>query len=121
MDQKVEDREIEPEIEPEVEPESLSAEEIPDPAGLDVQAGTGITPYDPLKRYLLEIRRFAPLTREEEHALAVLYHTSGDRAAAYRLVTSNLKLVVKIAMIYRKVYRNIMDLIQEGNLGLLMA
>ncbi len=77
--------------------------------------------YDPLKRYLLEISRFAPLTREEEHRLAVLYHETGDREAAYRLVTSNLKLVVKMAMIYNKVYNNLMDLIQEGNIGLIQA
>ena len=76
--------------------------------------------YDPFKRYLLEISRFAPLTREEEHRLALLYQ-EGDRDAAYRLVTSNLKLVVKIAMIYQKVYRNLLDLIQEGNIGLIQA
>jgi RNA polymerase sigma-32 factor len=80
-----------------------------------------LTRYDPLKRYLYEISRFGPLSREEEHDLAVLYHRTGDRDAAYRLVTSNLKLVVKIAMIYHKVYRNLMDLIQEGNIGLLQA
>ncbi len=82
---------------------------------------TELVRYDPLKRYLLEISRFAPLTREEEHRLAVLYQQTGDREAAYRLVTSNLKLVVKIAMIYNKVYNNIMDLIQEGNVGLIQA
>jgi len=80
-----------------------------------------LVPYDPLKRYLYEISRFKPLSREEEHELAVRYHETGDREAAYRLVTSNLKLVVKIAMIYRKVYRNLLDLIQEGNIGLLQA
>ena len=77
--------------------------------------------YDPLKRYLYEISRFRPLSREDEHELAVLYRETGDREAAYRLVTSNLKLVVKIAMIYQKVYRNLLDLIQEGNVGLLQA
>ncbi len=77
--------------------------------------------YDPLKRYLYEISRFHPLSREDEHELAVLYRETGDREAAYRLVTSNLKLVVKIAMIYQKVYRNLLDLIQEGNVGLLQA
>ena len=80
-----------------------------------------LTRYDPLKRYLYEISRFHPLSREEEHDLAGLYHRTGDRDAAYRLVTSNLKLVVKIAMMYHKVYRNLMDLIQEGNIGLLQA
>lgn len=82
---------------------------------------TKLVPYDPLRRYLYEISKFSPLSREEEHELAVLYHRTGDREAAYRLVTSNLKLVVKIAMMYRKIYRNLMDLIQEGNIGLLQA
>lgn len=82
---------------------------------------TRLAPFDPLKRYLHEISRFHPLSREEEHELAVLYQKTGDREAAYRLITSNLKLVVKIAMIYKRVYRNLMDLIQEGNIGLLQA
>ncbi|HSW40863.1 MAG TPA: RNA polymerase factor sigma-32 [Acidobacteriota bacterium] len=81
----------------------------------------GITRYDPLRSYLAEISRFTPLSREEEHRLAAHYHETGDREAAYQLVTSNLKLVVKIAMIYHKVYRNLLDLIQEGNLGLIQA
>ncbi len=80
-----------------------------------------LAPYDPLRRYLFEISKFSPLSREEEHELATRYRQTGDREAAYRLVTSNLKLVVKIAMIYKKVYRNLMDLIQEGNVGLLQA
>jgi RNA polymerase sigma-32 factor len=80
-----------------------------------------ITRYDPLRTYLAEIGKFSTLSRDEEHRLAEYYHQTGDRETAYRLVTSNLKLVVKIAMIYRKVYRNILDLIQEGNLGLIQA
>jgi RNA polymerase sigma-32 factor len=82
---------------------------------------TEITKYDPLRRYLSEISRFSPLSRDEEHELALRYQQTGDRETAYRLVTSNLKLVVKIAMIYHKVYRNLLDLIQEGNLGLIQA
>lgn len=84
-------------------------------------ASEALTRYDPLRRYLLEISRFAALSREEEHRLAVAYRETGDRDAAYRLVTANLKLVVKIAMIYHKIYRNILDLIQEGNVGLIQA
>ncbi len=82
---------------------------------------TEITRYDPLRRYLAEISKFKLLSRDEEHHLAVHYRETGDRETAYRLVTSNLKLVVKIAMIYHKVYRNLLDLIQEGNLGLIQA
>jgi RNA polymerase sigma-32 factor len=96
-----------------------------EPSSEDVEiAGTEsteITRYDPLRRYLAEIGRFALLSRDEEHTLAVHYHETGDHETAYRLVTSNLKLVVKIAMIYHKVYRNLLDLIQEGNVGLIQA
>lgn len=77
--------------------------------------------YDPVRHYLLEISKYQPLTREEEQRLARLYRDNQDREATRRLVTSNLKLVVKIAFLYNKVYSNLMDLIQEGNLGLLQA
>jgi len=80
-----------------------------------------IARYDPLRAYMAEIGRFASLGREEERKIAESYRRTGDREAAYRLITSHLKLVVRIAMIYNKVYRNILDLIQEGNLGLLQA
>jgi RNA polymerase sigma-32 factor len=109
------------------DPEETSPDdETPsDPSLEDIEISrtdsTEIAKYDPLRRYLAEISRFSPLTREEEHELAVRYQQTGDRETAYRLVTSNLKLVVKIAMIYHKVYRNLLDLIQEGNLGLIQA
>ncbi len=82
---------------------------------------TELAAYDPLRRYLWEISKFTALSRDEEHRLATQYREAGDRDAAYRLVTSNLKLVVKIALIYHKVYRNLLDLIQEGNVGLIQA
>ena len=101
-------------------PESQDA--VPETGEGETYPGsTELTRYDPLKRYLLEIGKWLPLNSEEEHRLAVLHRETGDREAAYRLVTSNLKLVVKIAMIYHKVYKNILDLIQEGNLGLIQA
>src|SRR6058998_4133049 len=107
--------------ETEVEQEEQLLEEILAPKD-DVRIDSSeLVRYDPFKRYLLEISRFAPLTREEEHRLAVLYRNTGDREAGARLVTANLKLVVKIAMIYNKVYSNILDLIQEGNIGLIQA
>ena len=107
--------------EPELE-QAIPAESGPEQESLVYPVpSTEITRYDPLRRYLSEISRFDPLSREEEHKLAVEYFEKEDRETAYRLITSNLKLVVKIAMIYQKVYRNLLDLIQEGNLGLIQA
>lgn len=80
-----------------------------------------LVPYDPLRRYLAEIRRYPILSREEEHRLAVRYKEYGDLDAAYRLVTSNLRLVVMIAREYQRAIQNLLDLIQEGNIGLMEA
>jgi RNA polymerase sigma-32 factor len=77
--------------------------------------------YDSLQRYLVEIRRYAILSRDEEHRLAVEYREKGLLEAAYRLVTSNLRLVVLIARQYQKAFQNLLDLIQEGNIGLMEA
>ena len=103
-------------------PGEATPDNTPEGAPLEHGADTGeLARYDPLRRYFLEISRFPTLTRDEEQSLAKTYRETGDREAAYRLVTSNLKLVVKVALIYHKVYRNLLDLIQEGNLGLLQA
>jgi RNA polymerase sigma-32 factor len=80
-----------------------------------------LVPFDPLQRYLAEIRRFRVLTREEEHELAVQYKEYGNVKAAYQLVTANLKLVVMIAREYQRSFKNLLDLIQEGNMGLMEA
>jgi RNA polymerase sigma-32 factor len=80
-----------------------------------------LVPYDPLQRYLAEIRRFPLLSREEEHKLAVQYKEFGDLEAAYKLVTGNLRLVVMIAREYQKAFKNLLDLIQEGNMGVMEA
>jgi len=109
------------EIEDTITEQKSSPEISVNDAGIPPTDSTEITRYDPLRRYMAEIGRFSPLSREDEHALAVHYRETEDRETAYRLVTSNLKLGVKIAMIYQKVYRNLLDLIQEGNLGLIQA
>ena len=80
-----------------------------------------LVPFDPLQRYLSEIRRFALLSREDEHELAVQYKEYGNLEAAYKLVTANLRLVVMIAREYQKAFKNLLDLIQEGNMGLMEA
>ena len=81
----------------------------------------GLVAYDPLGRYLAEIRRFPLLSREEEIEIAKRYTKHHDPADAYRLVTANLRLVVKIASEFAHASRNLLDLIQEGNVGLMEA
>jgi len=98
------------------------AEVVPEPSAPDPPvATTALIPADSLNRYLAEIRRIPILSREEEHELAVRWHERRDRQAAWRLVTSNLRLVVMIAREYHRAVHNLLDLIQEGNVGLLEA
>jgi len=81
-----------------------------------------LIPYDPLQLYLYEIKQYSLLTREEEKELGIRIRENDDEEAAFRLVTSNLRLVVKIAMDFHRYWtKNLLDLIQEGNLGLLQA
>jgi RNA polymerase sigma-32 factor len=81
-----------------------------------------LVPYDPFQAYLWEVKRYSLLTREEELELAVQVKEKKDKNAAYRLVTANLRLVVKIAMDFHRYWtKSLLDLIQEGNLGLLQA
>ena len=75
-----------------------------------------------LHRYLQEISHYELLSREETEELAKYFQETGDPDAAYRLVSSNLRLVVKVAMDFQKYWmQNFMDLIQEGNVGLVQA
>ncbi|MBK9261597.1 MAG: RNA polymerase factor sigma-32 [Polyangiaceae bacterium] len=76
---------------------------------------------DPLQAYLREVQRHSLLTPEEEQKLTRHYVETQDVKTAARLVTANLRLVVKLAYEYRRAYKNIMDLIQEGNIGLMQA
>ena len=86
------------------------------------KADTTLVKYDILQRYLCEINRYPLLTREEEKSLALRFYVEGDKDAAYKMITSNLRLVVKIAMEFQRAWmQNLMDLIQEGNIGLLQA
>ncbi|MCY1056055.1 RNA polymerase factor sigma-32 [Nannocystis sp. SCPEA4] len=82
---------------------------------------TALVRRDPMGQYMAEVRRHPLLTREEEHALAVRWVEQGDAEAAKQLVTSNLRLVVKIAHEYKRAYQNLLDLVQEGNVGLIQA
>ena len=89
-------------------------------AGAAKDAGA-LVAADPLGRYLAEIRRFPLLTREEEAVIARRYVKDKDPQDAYRLVTANLRLVVKLAYEFARATKNVLDLIQEGNVGLMEA
>ncbi len=102
------------------EPEGVDDSALEKISRKDRSAGA-ITRVDPLQLYMSEVQKHALLTPEEEHSLAVAYAKAGDVKAAARLVTANLRLVVKLAYEYRRAYKNIMDLIQEGNIGLMQA
>jgi RNA polymerase sigma-32 factor len=78
-------------------------------------------PSTSMERYLAEISNYPILSREEEYDLATRYKKKGDLKAARRLITSNLRFVVKIANEYKNYGLNLMDLIQEGNIGLMQA
>ena len=110
----------------------VRAGRVADPASLDDLGSAGadddgaasaapLAPYDALGAYLREIHRYALLGQDEEKELAQRYFEQQDVDAAARLVTANLRLVVKIAFEYRRAYNNVMDLIQEGNIGLMQA
>ena len=108
-----------------IAPDDLSAEDsvgaTSQDEGLSADAERGVVPYSPLDAYLAEIRRLAPLSKEAEHAAAVEYHKTKSPEAAYTLVSGSLWLVVKIARDYERVAKNVLDLIQEGNIGLMEA
>lgn len=74
-----------------------------------------------LETYLVQINQFPLLTQEEEFKLAVRYRKHNDIEAAQKLITSNLRFVVKIAFEYKSYGAKLLDLIQEGNIGLMMA
>ncbi len=90
-------------------------------AAEDAAAGGALVPFDPLTRYLAEIRRYPLLSREEELEIARRYRQTRDPRDAFKLVTGNLRLVVKIAHEFARASRNLIDLIQEGNIGLMEA
>lgn len=77
--------------------------------------------FDTLKAYVAEVGKYPLLSEEEEHEIARLIYEDQDVEAIEKLAVSNLRLVLKIAVNYRNSYLNMLDLIQEGNVGLLHA
>ncbi len=112
---------VRPEILPPEEPEIEEPEEAESHALETTTRMPALAPFDPLRRYMKEVGRYPLLSREEELRLAKELHLDGNMDAARRLVEANLRLVVKIAMEYRSIYTQLLDLIQEGNVGLMKA
>lgn len=108
---------------PEEEFPENSPDPDPDPPNTSEhqEEQVSLVPTDALQQYIESIKRYPLLTREEEHELAEKYLKEKDVNAAYKLVTSNLLLVVKIAFEFRNQFQNMLDLIQEGNIGLMYA
>ena len=106
-------------IERPIEGEALPARK--QAQALTKRAPSSLETRDPLQLYMAEVHRHPLLTREEERELAEEFRRTGDLKAAYRLVASNLRLVVKIANEYHRNPLSLLDLIQEGNIGLMQA
>ena len=113
-------RTVNPEvIEPEAEDLGSNALALDENEGQ--RESKSISTTDPLARYLSEVRQYPLLTKEQEPKLAVQYFDKKDPKAAQLLVTSNLRFVVKIAAEYTKFGAKLIDLVQEGNVGLMHA
>ena len=82
---------------------------------------TAVAPITALQQYLAEVRRYPYLSKEEELRLFHEYHTNGDRDAAVKLIMANLRVSLAIASEYLHTGADHMDLIQEGNVGLMHA
>jgi RNA polymerase sigma-32 factor len=99
----------------------VDREDREDSMALSKPAASGMERLDPMAAYLREVQRHPLLTPEQTHELAAKFVETQDPRIAAQLVTANLRLVVKIAYEYRRAYKNIMDLVQEGNIGLMQA
>ena len=116
----------EPEVLEEMDADEVVVEEmdesafaIPEPAG--EHPDQALVPYDPLQRYLAEVRRYPFLTKEEELHLFHDFQATGNRESAVRLILANLRVSVAIAAEYLHSGAEYLDLIQEGNVGLMQA
>jgi len=120
----------EPEVLEEMDAEDVVVEEVDESAFVipetpealpAVGKDTALAPYDPLQRYLAEVRRYPFLTKEEELHLFNDFQATGNRESAVKLIVSNLRVSVAIAAEYLHSGADYLDLIQEGNVGLMQA
>ena len=114
---------VPPEIEENSDDGDLESVETAEPMlpVLVPKGSKSVTTLDPLTLYLREIQRYPVLSREDEKKVATKYFETKDAAAAEMLVRSNLRFVVKVAAEYAKFSAKMIDLIQEGNVGLMHA
>ena len=124
---KEKDDDVDPDLAEDAANAALAAEgesvgdddiEIPEPKST---RGGSLARRDPMAAYMNEVRRYPLLTPEEEKSLATRLVEHGDTSAARKLIEANLRLVVKIAYEYRRAHKNLLDLVQEGNIGLIQA
>lgn len=80
-----------------------------------------VSDIDGLRLYMSQIEKFPLLSREEESALAIKYRDEKDDESCQLLITANLRFVIKIALSYRNYGVKLLDLVQEGNIGLMKA
>ena len=97
-------------------PSSTAAKSVP-----AVRGSTGVRRQSPLDLYLAEMGKYPLLSPEEERELTLKYFHDRDAQAGRKLVVHNLRLVVKMAYKYRRAWASVLDLIQEGNVGLVEA
>ncbi len=83
--------------------------------------GLDFSPENNLSKYLQDIRKYPILEQEEEYNLAVDYQKTKDKNIAYKLISSHLRLVVKVVSKYKGYGLDLSEMISEGNLGLLYA
>ena len=88
---------------------------------LTALTGVDFSPEINMARYLQNIRKYPILTQEEEYKLATKYKETGNKDVAYQLITSHLRLVVKVVSRYRGYGLPVSEMISEGNIGLLYA
>lgn len=126
-DDEFDERSVEPEI---LEPSDEELTELPPAAKLSPPpeqdktgpaGSTAVVPVTALQQYLAEIRRYPYLSKEEELRLFHEYRAQGSREAAVKLIMANLRVSVAIAAEYLHTGADYMDLIQEGNIGLMQA
>jgi RNA polymerase sigma-32 factor len=110
-----------PEIDDNNEDNLISEKSEPETHALVTTDTKALASADPMTLYLASIRKYPVLTREQEHKLALKYFETKDPEAAQALVTSNLRFVVKVAAEYSKFGAKLIDLVQEGNIGLMHA